>query len=251
MSEATTMATTTETALPPFLRIPQEIREKIYAEVFASHMPYFNTGSLSPCPRTGQLLRVNKLIYEEAAPILYRETTFEYSPTAFIANTWFLPGTAPTCFMPPEKFRKHIRHLSIPSLDDPTLGELDVNHVHFADNLIEYSGLRTLTITVGLVTYNCNQSYMKWTAARDGVETQNILELAKMMPKLEVALNGNRKEKSRIGWQFSRLRMVLKEGQKLTNEEKPQKRRLSHYVSDRLVEIGRRENPTVRRAEGA
>jgi hypothetical protein len=245
------MTMTTETSLPPFLRLPKEIREKIYVEVFYHHRPYFNTGSLARCPRTGQLLRVNKLIYEEASIVLYRETTFEYSPTAFIHNDWFLPGTAPTCFMPPEKFRKHIRHLSIPSLDDPILEELDVNHVHFADNLVEYSNLRTLSITVGLLSYGWQQSYTKWAAARDGPETQNILELAKTMPKLEVTLNGNRKEVSRTGHRSSRLRTVLKQGQKLRGDEKPQKRSLSHYVDDRVVEIGITEDPTVRMTEGA
>ena len=109
-----------------FFCLPYEIRTAIYAEAFGktpskSRAVLISTridsdsllplpGTLSPehrysCPRSGQILRVCRAIYDEALPILYSQTTFHVISQTFAGK---LPSTFTEVGHP---FSKHVKHL--------------------------------------------------------------------------------------------------------------------------------------------
>lgn len=187
--------------LPPILRLPKEIREKIYVAVFANHEMYETCGFLCPSPRDSQLLRVNKTIYDEAAVILYRETSFNYSMGA-MDNPEFLP---------PSKHRQHIRHISIPCPD------------YMAVNLQEYPCLRTLTISIP-VFFRSARGSEAWFSVRYSDQMKQVLAFAKSMSKLEVSLEGVMMEMNKGRYLYTRKRTVLKEAECKLGREQVQKR---------------------------
>ena len=92
--------------LPLLLRLPQELKKPIFQLLFANKDPHevCSVGTISP--RSGQVLRVCKLMHEEAGAALYGMTRFEYSGMA-LRHPEYLPAL---------RYRSLIEHLT---LEDP------------------------------------------------------------------------------------------------------------------------------------
>lgn len=105
-----------------FFSLPYELRNSIYAEAFGKSnkailatsridsvallpLPNKSTDQQYTCPRSGQLLRVCRAIYEEALPVLYSRTTFHVYHQVFAGK---LPCSFSEVGHP---FGANIRHL--------------------------------------------------------------------------------------------------------------------------------------------
>lgn len=126
-----------------FLSLPRELRDLIYAYVLVNE-EYIDLGTWIYPPLSPQLLRTNKIIYDEATKVLYTYNRFNF---ALCHSDDILPSFLDQ--IGPDN-SKHIRHIRI---DFPTFQYLDLGDVTLTDKSVRIleklkdccGNLRTLT----------------------------------------------------------------------------------------------------------
>jgi hypothetical protein len=144
-----------------FLSLPYEIRSEIYAQAFGKSnkgvlstsrldsdalllLPTPEAGQQYSCPRSGQLLRVCRAIYEEAIQILYSQTTFHTMSHLFA-------GKMPTAFATENHpFSAHVKHL-IWQVDCDMMKHLYIEDLQLMKE--EFANLQTLEIRARAETW--------------------------------------------------------------------------------------------------
>ncbi len=176
--------------LPPLFRLAPELKEMIFKLLFDNRYPHEVSSVGTVSQRSGQLLRVCKLMHQEAGEALYGMTQFEFSGMA-LRHPEYLPMI---------RYRSLIKHLT---LEDPEYMSL---------HLDEYPSLRNLTFSVPRFL-QLQQGAQAMSRARRSHAMNAVVHWAQNMPELEVAIEGEVYE-FRNGWYFTvRRRVLLKEAE--------------------------------------
>ena len=176
--------------LPPLLRLAPELKKMIFQLLFANKDPHevCSVGTVSR--RSAQLLRVCKLMHQEAGEALYGMTEFEYSGMA-LRHPEYLPAT---------RYRSLIKYLT---LEDP-----EWSCFYYDD----YPSLRNLTFSVPKFL-QLQQGAQAMSRARRSQATNMVVHWAQSKPKLEVGMEGEVYQLRNGQYSTVRRRVLLKEAE--------------------------------------